>query len=72
MYLESYSYSLYFYIYSVWSKHIDTQEDKENASSEALNKRTEGLKHRKNYKGAMWMKMDVTEGNIMNKERTCN
>lgn len=39
IYLEHYSYSMCFYFCSVWSKHTDSLEDKENANSEALNKR---------------------------------
>ena len=39
IYLEHYSYSMCFYFCSVWSKHTDPLEDKENANSKALNKR---------------------------------
>ena len=58
-----------FYFCSVWSKHTDPQEDKENANSEALNKRP---KTEKIAKGQCEWKMDVSEGNTMNKQRTCN
>lgn len=64
-YLEKHSY-LCFYIYSVSSKHIGTQGDKEKATSEALNKRTEGQKHRRNCRAATGMKTGASEGKTMN------
>lgn len=72
IYLENCSYTLYFCIYLFWSKYIDKQEDKEGATSYALNKRTEDQRDRKNWKEAMWMKNDVKEENTTNKERICN